>query len=253
MLALDLGRRCGWAVLVPDGDGPEKHKSSGVFELYRDGGSPIDDGKRFLALSRFLNALDQVCGGFDVVAFEQVNGGTKGRQTTLWNGYRAVVMQWCEVMGKQIVPLPISTIKKHFCGRAGAAKEEVEAAAVTLGYLPYDDNEADAIATLYTLISLSDNRAELERQIAIAKRLELGEFKSELVVERKRKSRTICDTKGLTLDRNLIKVPSVQSSEKVHTLAHQGQRKAPVVRDGKRPRRGSGKGSVRSAPMPGSC
>jgi Holliday junction resolvasome RuvABC endonuclease subunit len=188
VLALDLGRRCGWSVFVPEG-GPEHHKSSGVFELYREGGMPIDDGKRFSALGRFLRALDQVCDSFDIVAFEQVNGGTKGRQTTLWNGYRAIVMQWCDATNKQILPIPIHAIKAKFCGRGNASKEEMIAAAVTRGYLPFDDNEADAIATLYTALALADDRVEMERQIAAAKRVELGEFKSELVVERKKKRR----------------------------------------------------------------
>jgi hypothetical protein len=187
VLALDLGRRTGWSVFVPNG--PERHRDSGVFELYSDAGSPFEDGARFLALERFLFALDQACGGFDIVGFEQVNGGTKGRQTTLWNGYRAMVMAWCARTGKRVLPIPIQTVKKHISGRSNASKEEVEAAVVERGHLPFDDNEADAIATMYAAVSVFDDAAEVTRQIAIAEAMQLGEFKNTLVVERKSRTK----------------------------------------------------------------
>lgn len=185
VLALDLGRRCGWCVFVPNG--PERGKDSGVFELYSEAGQAYEDGERFLALESFLFNLDQACGGFNVVAFEQVNGGTKGRQTTLWNGYRAVVMAWCARTKKAVIPIPVHAIKTHVTGRGNATKEEVEAACVRMGYLPFDDNEADAIATVHTAVSLCDDRKEMERQLETATKMDLGEFKTVTVEKKKRK------------------------------------------------------------------
>lgn len=161
IIALDLGQRTGWASFR---GGLEHHRDSGVFELYESTTSrkrapaSFDDGQRFRALAQFLNDIDQVAAP-TIVAFEQVNGGTKGRQTQLYNGYRAILMEWCYRCGKRVLPLPVGTIKKLFTGTGSADKERVIAECVSRGYLPFDDNEADAIAILHAVGDAATDRA----------------------------------------------------------------------------------------------
>ena len=44
--------------------------------------------------------------------------------------------------------VPVGTIKKHATGKGNAGKDAMIAAAITRGFTPADDNEADAIALL---------------------------------------------------------------------------------------------------------
>lgn len=199
IIALDLGRRTGWAVYAPKSK-IERGRDSGVYELYPEASrkqeDAITDADRFVSLGRFLTALDDAIGGADVVAFEQVDGGTKGRQTVLYNGYRAIVLEWSARLGKVPYPVPVHTIKRVYANRGAASKEEVIAAAVAHGYLPFDDNEADAIACLHTTIRLSKSPGALEREVETAKSMDLGQFKSKPVVVKKRPKRA---KKGLSL------------------------------------------------------
>jgi len=192
IISLDIGRRTGWAVFAPNF---ERNRDSGVFELYADDVNKkqpdYTDADRFAAFARFVNALDDAVGGADVVVFEQVDGGTKGRQTVLYNGYRAVLMSWAKIAGKTIYPVPVHANKRIIAGRGGASKDEVINAIVNLGYLPFDDNEADAIGCLHTVVRLSQNPGALEREIIAAERLHLGEFKTGSVVVEKKERRKV--------------------------------------------------------------
>jgi crossover junction endodeoxyribonuclease RuvC len=146
ILSLDLGRRTGWAVRGASGD-----ELSGVFELYAENeASRFGDGQRFHALYLFLHKLMADCGRFDVVVFEQVNGGTRGRQTQLFNGYRGTVMIWCQALGIPHIGIAVSTIKKAVTGTGKGKKEGMLKAVRALGYVPWDDNECDAIGALLT-------------------------------------------------------------------------------------------------------
>jgi Holliday junction resolvasome RuvABC endonuclease subunit len=44
--------------------------------------------------------------------------------------------------------VPVGTIKRHVTGRGNADKDAVIAAVRALGFDPFDDNEADALALL---------------------------------------------------------------------------------------------------------
>lgn len=178
IIALDLGRRTGWCVY--GGTDVERHKDSGVYELYpetRKGGDEVDDGDRFVALAKFLTSLDDAIGGAEFVTFEQVNGGTKGRQTVLYNGYRAIVLEWARRLGKQCLPVPVQHIKQSLTGSGGADKHAVMDAVRKLGHLPFDDNESDAIGCMYTAIRLSRD-GQLEQAVRDAEHMHLEEFKA---------------------------------------------------------------------------
>lgn len=180
IIALDLGRRTGWCVYCPKNK-IERGRDSGVYELYpearRKKAKTITDGQRFTALARFLTSLDDAVGVADVLCFEQVDGGTKGRQTVLYNGYRAIVLEWATRLGKTTYPVPVHTIKRVFGIGPGRTKEPVLNAAVAAGYLPFDDNEADAIGCLHTVIRLSDNPGALEAEVRSANSMHLDQFK----------------------------------------------------------------------------
>lgn len=145
VLALDLGRRTGWC------RGKQgKYTISGVNALYDEKHTEFTDGQRFRTFYDFL--LDHL--DADLVVFEQVAGGTKGRQTVLFNGYRATLLLWAQLFGKPVVPLAVGTIKKHVTGKGNASKEEMMDAIRARGVPPFDDNEADAIGAYLTLLSM---------------------------------------------------------------------------------------------------
>jgi hypothetical protein len=49
--------------------------------------------------------------------------------------------------------VPVATIKRHVTGRGNAHKAAVIAAVQALGFIPADDNEADALALLHWAIA----------------------------------------------------------------------------------------------------
>lgn len=141
VLALDLGRRTGWTLGDENG-----YLDSGVHELYSErAGREFSDGERFDALHEFLDKFSDL----DAVVYENVGGGTKGRQTVLWNGYRAILLRWAMRRDLTVISYTPGEIKKHATGKGNATKDEMIAAAVNYGKLPYDDNEADAICMYY--------------------------------------------------------------------------------------------------------
>lgn len=162
ILTLDLGRRTGWAMVTKDVE------DSGVHELYseKSGLRSYEDGVRFSGFERWLTAMDEAHGGFDVLAFEVVHPKThrSSRQSQIYAGFRATLMSWCHLRGRILLPVPVQTIKKAITTRGNAKKEEVIAALRELGYSPFDDNEADAIGLLLTLYVLP---ALIGQQVAI--------------------------------------------------------------------------------------
>ncbi|TAD89889.1 MAG: hypothetical protein EAZ99_07820 [Alphaproteobacteria bacterium] len=63
---------------------------------------------------------------------------------------------------RPVFTLPVSTIRKAFCGTGRAKKHDVAQRCAQLGFSPRDDNEADALACWYVAINHSpDIRAAL--------------------------------------------------------------------------------------------
>lgn len=149
ILALDLGMRTGWCI----GENG-KPLDSGVHMLYDQKHTDFTDGERFSAFYAFLTQNM----GIDAIVFEQVAGGTKGRQTVLFNGYRATLLLYAQMLGKPCLPLPVGTIKKYVTGKGNASKQEMIDAVRSLGHPTFDDNEADAIGAFYTANWLNANR-----------------------------------------------------------------------------------------------
>jgi len=164
VLALDLGRRTGWCYGTRIGS-----KDSGVHEMYdlRGFRHNYEDGERFNALRSFVHTLDGQLGGLDVVAFEDVHPSAhkSARQTQLYQGMRANLMSWADTHYVTCIPVPVGTIKKALTGSGRAKKEDVIAAVTELGYRPFDDNEADAIAVMRTLPFLQAEAARVARAL----------------------------------------------------------------------------------------
>lgn len=154
VLALDLGRRTGWC-LGESG----KYVNSGVHELYAERAKDFTDGERFQSLYNFLTQHMDI----DAIVFEQVAGGTKGRQTVLFNGYRATLLLFAMMLGKPVIPLPVGTIKKYTVGKGNASKEEMMEAVREMGIPTFDDNEADAVAAFHTACTLDVQDQVLKR------------------------------------------------------------------------------------------
>ena len=160
ILALDLGTRTGWAVLPRSG-----RIASGVTE-FRPGRHrgrcrgpvlaqerPIIDramgaGMAFLRFEKFLADLNRDAGPFDAVVFEEVRAHAGTLAAQVYGGFLAHLTAWCERKAAPYLGVPVATIKRHATGKGNAPKEDVIRAVRALGFLPKDDNEADALALL---------------------------------------------------------------------------------------------------------
>ena len=141
ILALDLGSRCGWAVLPRSG-----RIASGVTEFRP--GRFEGAGMAFLRFERFLADASETSGPFGVVVFEEVRAHAGTLAAQVYGGFLAHLTAWCERHAAPYLGVPVATIKRHVTGKGNASKEEVIAAIRARGHSPVDDNEADALALL---------------------------------------------------------------------------------------------------------
>ena len=154
LLALDLGTTTGWALRGSDG-----HITSGS-ESFRpqrfEGG-----GMRFLRFKRWLTEIKQSCGGIDALHFEEVRRHAGVDAAHAYGGFLATLTAWCEHHQIPYQGVPVGTIKKHATGKGNANKDEMIASARAHGFLPADDNEADALALLHWAIAQHDLSLEV--------------------------------------------------------------------------------------------
>lgn len=180
VLSLDLGRRTGWAL----GSAGVAHES-GVLEIYTEK-DKISDGQKFLRLWNWISSQRQF---FDEIVFEQVGGGTKGRQTVLYNGYRGTLVLYGEQHSVKVTPYAVGTIKKAVTGTGKGRKDGVMRAIRERGYSFFDDNEADAIAALLTHHACSVDKSLLPREDARTKQEKPNEAPSRNSTRRKSRKR----------------------------------------------------------------
>lgn len=141
ILALDLGSRTGWAVLPRSG-----RIASGVTEFRP--GRFEGAGMAFLRFEKFLADLNRDAGPFDAVVFEEVRAHAGTLAAQVYGGFLAHLTAWCERKAAPYLGVPVGTIKRHVTGKGNAPKEDVIRAVRARGFLPKDDNEADALALL---------------------------------------------------------------------------------------------------------
>lgn len=150
ILCLDLGATTGWALHKSDGS---IVSGSASFKPSRFEGG----GMRYLKFNQWLNQFKDGLVAIDEVYFEEVRRHLGVDAAHAYGGFLAVLTAWCEGGNKTPVPykgVPVGTIKKFISGKGNANKEEVIASVEELGHAPGDDNEADAIALLYFILSL---------------------------------------------------------------------------------------------------
>ncbi len=139
VLALDLGSRCGWAI------GQANFVCSGTWDIApRRGESP---GMRYIRLRAQLQALRLAYPDLAAVFYEQAHH-RGGAATEYAVGCVASVQAWCAEHGMEHAGVHSAMIKKHATGRGNASKDDVIAAMRAAGFMPTDDNEADALALL---------------------------------------------------------------------------------------------------------
>ena len=108
---------------------------------------------RFLRFKRWLAELKDMAGGIDALHFEEVRRHVSTDAAHAYGGFLATLTAWCEHHQIPYQGVPVGTIKKHATGKGNAGKDLVIAAMTTLGHVPTDDNEADALALLHWAIA----------------------------------------------------------------------------------------------------
>ena len=156
ILALDLGTHCGWA-LHRNGEALSASTvTSGVqdFSCRRFEGG----GMRFLRAKRWLDEISNLALPHTLeLYYEEVRHHSAVDAAHVYGGLLATLTSWCEEHKIPYQGIPVGTIKKYItaladgsAGKGNANKQQVIDAVRKLGHNPKDDNEADAIALLYT-------------------------------------------------------------------------------------------------------
>lgn len=152
ILALDLGRTTGWALLTRANvihSGTEEFRP-GRFE---------SSGMALLRFRAWLNALHMQSGGLEQIYFEEVRAhkGTTAAHT--YGEFMGQLKPWADEDTNRIpyLGVPVGTIKRFATGKGNAPKDAViQAVRTKFGHSQVTDhNEADALAILHWAISAS--------------------------------------------------------------------------------------------------
>lgn len=146
ILALDLGRTTGWALLTPTRSihsGFEKFKPD-RFE---------SSGMALLRFRSWLTILHNQVDGLDLCFFEEIRRHNGTTAAHVYGEFLGQLKSWADDRNKAIpyLGVPVGTIKKFATGKGNANKKMViKAIQEKFGHPNVtDDNEADALALLY--------------------------------------------------------------------------------------------------------
>ncbi|WP_424859149.1 crossover junction endodeoxyribonuclease RuvC [Tepidimonas sp. HKU77] len=153
ILALDLGTTTGWA--LRDRTGRITSGSQSFKPQRFEGG-----GMRYLRFGRWISEIQTSVSELQFLYFEEVRRHVSTDAAHAYGGFLATLTAWCEHHGIPYQGVPVGTIKKHATGKGNASKDEMMAAVRARGYLPTDDNEADALALLHWAIQHHDAAQE---------------------------------------------------------------------------------------------
>lgn len=137
ILALDIATKTGWRT----------ETSSGVWDF-----SKSKRGDSYgMRLIRFKSSLKEILDleEIDIVVYERPAGMFKS-SIIVASEMIGVLIALCEERGIQYTAYSATEIKKFATGKGNAKKQDMIDAAISLGFNPADDNEADAIH-LYNL------------------------------------------------------------------------------------------------------
>jgi Holliday junction resolvasome RuvABC endonuclease subunit len=143
ILALDLGTKTGWALYNGN------KILSGVEDFSLKTNEKNRQGKRFEKFEAFLNLMHKEH-NINHVFFEKVMQHHKSRAAAaIYNGFWAVLINWCEKNKINYVGMAVGTIKLFIAGKGNASKDDVINSVKNKGFSDIkDDNEADALALL---------------------------------------------------------------------------------------------------------
>lgn len=144
VLALDLGTKCGFAILRADG-----RVLSGQVGLHpRAGEGP---GARYIRFRRWLHEAHAQHPDLRELAFEEVMGHGPGQVLAahVYGGLLATLQVFAEQVRLPLRPFGVGVVKKRFTGSGRAGKDDVVAQCRALGFDPKTEDEADAIALLH--------------------------------------------------------------------------------------------------------
>ena len=153
-LALDLGTTTGFAI------GGKGYVVSGIWKFKSsrfEGG-----GMRFLKFRRQLIEL-YAASPFDEVWYEEVRRHAGTDAAHIYGGLQAILTEFCEEHGIPYEGVPIGTIKANWTGKGNASKEAMVAEARRRGFLPIDDNEADALAIFHLKMQELDEASRAQQ------------------------------------------------------------------------------------------
>ena len=97
--------------------------------------------------------------GLRRVVFEEVLRHAGTDASHVYGGFLATLTAWCEEHEVPYEGVPVGTIKRYATGRGNVDKAKMIEAMRARGYLPADDNEADAIALLLWATDPTGGRA----------------------------------------------------------------------------------------------
>ncbi len=140
ILALDLGRQTGWAVLQNEITtmGTEK------FPNIR-GESP---GMLYLRFGGWLEKMHEIMmKKLAMVIYEQAHH-RGGAATQVGVGLQTKVLEFCAKYEIECMAIHSGTLKKYSTGNGAASKETMIEAVKAKGYSPLNDDEADAFLML---------------------------------------------------------------------------------------------------------
>lgn len=151
ILALDLGTYTGYALRRRDGTvihGTEHFMQRRAWH----------PGQRFvnfrLWLGEFLEAQK-----VHLVIYENVVFGHSSTQAAnVYGGFLATMLMCAALRNLECTPVAVPTIKKSWTGRGHAKKADMIAEARRRGFMPVDDNAADALAVLHWAIAQEAQR-----------------------------------------------------------------------------------------------
>ena len=138
ILAFDLGTKLGWATDVNG----SVVSGTDIFAVDRFNGG----GMRYLKFARWLDFIKD--DATTEVWFEEVRRHAGTTAAHVYGGFLAVITAWCEKNELPYQGVPVGTLKKFWCGKGNASKQQMIDECIKRGLNPVDDNEADAIAIL---------------------------------------------------------------------------------------------------------
>lgn len=138
-LSLDLGIKLGYCIRKDDGN-----YTHGVFKLK--GGD-----RKYKSFKDALKFFEEAFGKIDKIYFENVSFQSYTYSSHSWGGMKSILLAFCEEKKIDCMGFEVSTIKKEFTGKGNSSKMGmIHYAEKWMGKNISDDNEADAIAVMYT-------------------------------------------------------------------------------------------------------